>query len=410
MVARGMGVHQRVRAYRGVAAAVACLVLLAAGAAEATVRRDRAAIVGGTAASEREFGFMALVLYRAKHGFDLCSGTLVASNVVLTAGHCAVDETTRSLFTAAHYRVITGSVHPPAGAVVSDVSQVIPAPAFNPRTDASDAALLVLSAPVAAPTVQLATPADANLQRDGGGAVVAGWGERFSGSGPSQQLEWASATIQSTKYCGQFGFGRLAFHPGIQLCTVNFPHGDTGICRGDSGGPLLAAGPAGQPVEVGISVLAPYDCDTVLSDVYTSVAPVAGWIQNELQAVSTGTGSPSRTPLPRATSHPPRIPQMTFAYALRYTLRTLSSALGERFTRRASYQSNCVRVAWPRVRCDVRFVAGPRFYYGQVDPYWVRATRAQIAWNSFYVIHWVETSCYRSRHRRGCTVHTNKGF
>jgi secreted trypsin-like serine protease len=71
-----------------------------------------AEIVGGVSAVQAQLGFMAFILhYDALGNPDFsCSGTVVSSNVVLTAGHCAVDENTGSALDPSGYQVVTGAV------------------------------------------------------------------------------------------------------------------------------------------------------------------------------------------------------------------------------------------------------------------------------------------------------------
>ena len=56
-------------------------------------------IVGGYGGVQSDWPFMAFVLYFDANGNPefSCSGTVVSSNVVLTAGHCAVDEASGSV-------------------------------------------------------------------------------------------------------------------------------------------------------------------------------------------------------------------------------------------------------------------------------------------------------------------------
>jgi hypothetical protein len=69
-------------------------------------------IVGGQGALQGQLGFMAFIMYSDSSDTPVfsCSGTLVSSNVVLTAGHCAVDESTGVPFDPSRYRVVTGPV------------------------------------------------------------------------------------------------------------------------------------------------------------------------------------------------------------------------------------------------------------------------------------------------------------
>ena len=58
--------------------------------------RRRPRIIGGYTGVQGQWDFMAFVAYYDSSGNAqfVCSGTLVSPNVVLTAGHCAVDEDT----------------------------------------------------------------------------------------------------------------------------------------------------------------------------------------------------------------------------------------------------------------------------------------------------------------------------
>jgi Trypsin len=54
----------------------------------------RANILGGTTAVGTTLGMVAHIIYNDGSDIFLCSGTVVASNVILTAGHCGEDEGT----------------------------------------------------------------------------------------------------------------------------------------------------------------------------------------------------------------------------------------------------------------------------------------------------------------------------
>jgi secreted trypsin-like serine protease len=151
-----------------------------------------------------------------------CSGTLVSSNVVLTAGHCAVDESTRVRRAPSGYRVVTGAADwTETYHTVSRVSRVIVNPGFyfSGGVPMNDAALLALSSPVSQPTIPLWSTGQVSA---GLGAVVAGWGETYLGQpfGSQTLLQWAPTVVQDPSYCGQFN---AAFDPYSQLCVVNAP-------------------------------------------------------------------------------------------------------------------------------------------------------------------------------------------
>jgi hypothetical protein len=151
-----------------------------------SVRHDSrvsASIVGGVSAVQGQLGFMAFVEHFDALGNPdfSCSGTVVSSNVVLTAGHCAVDESTGAVLDPSGYQVVTGAVDrtDTVNGRVSGVSRVIVDPAYNRAAMTNDAAMLVLSTPTTAPPIRLGGSADQYLEQAGTRAFVAGWGATY---------------------------------------------------------------------------------------------------------------------------------------------------------------------------------------------------------------------------------------
>ena len=182
-------------------------------------------IVGGYGAVQSDWPFMAFVLHFDANGNPdfSCTGTVVAPNVVLTAGHCAVDEVTGATLAPSGFAVVTGSVDWTNSALrqVSPVSRVIVNPSYDPVTDSYDAALLVLSSPTTAPAIPLASSADAYLEQAGTGALIAGWGETYYGDPLLQTyLQWAPTVVQGSGYCSELNPDFDAY---VQLCAVDPP-------------------------------------------------------------------------------------------------------------------------------------------------------------------------------------------
>jgi V8-like Glu-specific endopeptidase len=378
-------------------------------------------IIDGSDALQSDWPFMAFIAYFDAGGNPVfnCTGTVVAPNVVLTAGHCGVDDTTGAPLDPAGFAVVTGSVDwtNTDQRQVSPVSQVIVNPSWDPVSDTFDAALLVLSKPTAAPAIPLAANADAYLEQAGTPAYIAGWGDTDSTPLPAV-LQWASTVVQDPAYCSQFD---PYFDSSSELCAVNPPDYLTGTCNGDSGGPLAAFDASNQLVEIGITTHGPADCNTYTADDFASVIPLDSWVAGWIQTVGSTPPPPAPpAPAPAAppTAAPPRshaarpaqLPTLTLADATRYVRQTLTGALGQRAKPAHGYKAKCSRKSSTRFTCGVQFWHGPNDYYGSVTVYLVNGPHGVTRWTDTYTIHWVNDRCYfHSGHPQRCTVHTRRG-
>ncbi len=260
--------------------------LIGAGSAWASANvSDTGRIVGGRTASTGQFPFMAFVAYFDKHGNPvfICSGTLVSSNVVLTAGHCTENLETHMLYRAGGYRIVTGTNNWTSAAhrTISKVLRVRVDPGFDPHGPKNDAGLLVLSKPVKQPAVALW---QSGQIAGGTAARIVGWGETFSGSGPPKHLRWAATVVQSDSYCGRFAASNFTFDPASMLCAQDRPANSTATCSGDSGGPLLVTESDGTVIEAGVTSVGPAGCPTNQPDFYTAVRPIYPWVSSQIKA------------------------------------------------------------------------------------------------------------------------------
>jgi secreted trypsin-like serine protease len=305
-----------------IAVAVAVLAFSATALARThagKAHRAHAAIVGGAEAAPGSWPSAAYV--QAITGTDAngnltgfsCTGTVVAPNVVLTAGHCAFLETARreisdTLVPAEDYWIATGTIDPfddVAGPQLSRVSQVIPYPSFDHRTLKNDAAVLILSTPTTVPAITLATmsAADRALASSPTTGQIAGWGldpsDPTNPDGPQSTLKQATTAIQSNATC--FDAYGSHYDPATMLCTLD-PARATGTCNGDSGGPLLALRGDGAWVEVGVTSWGESGCATNMPSVFTRVSSVSSWVGDQIAAAS---GSPEQSAIPTTTTPTP---------------------------------------------------------------------------------------------------------
>ncbi len=278
-------------------ALLACAILTAgiavpaaAGARNADHRAPRdhrahAAVIGGQAAEPGTFPWMAYVLDFRGNGVGQCSGTVVAPNLVLTAGHCAENMQTGVVNEASGYKITTGNADwaaPESERQVSDVTRVIVCPCFDRHTTVGDVALLQLSTATTAPAITLASTPHGDTA-----ALLAGWGDTYYKQvSQVEQLQWARTIIQSPQSCEREA---SQFSPASQSCAIDPPERQTGACYGDSGGPLLMADPSvvGGMVQIGVASHVYNECATTSPSVFTRVDAVSAWIRGWARALAT---------------------------------------------------------------------------------------------------------------------------
>ncbi len=238
---------------------------------------------------------MAFVAYVDPNGaFVLtCSGTVVASNLVLTAGHCGASASTGVPYDPSGYAVSTGSLDwtDTTTRQLSGVSRVIVYPGFvsfgGGEFADGDASLLQLSTPTTAPAMPLATDDDAGSYIGGTAAAVAGWGFTQPGGSAPAQLQWGDEVVQDSVYCTQQAERLSALFDSFdQTCAIDAPTNADGICSGDSGGPLVALDPGGSLIEIGITSWTESDCSTQFPDFFTRTDVLSPWIKNWIALLS----------------------------------------------------------------------------------------------------------------------------
>jgi secreted trypsin-like serine protease len=257
--------------------------------------RAHDSIIGGAAAASGTFPSLAYIVdFQGKLAYQ-CTGTVVAPSLILTAGHCAENMRTGVVNEPSGYRVVTGTIDPlTAARQVSTVLGVLVYPGLVRRIDDGDAALLVLSTPVAAPAIALAPASKVAGPAAGSPATIVGWGRTSYEQKPlTETLQWAGTVVQGRRWCRR---NAPPFYAKSEICTITPPTYATGACEGDSGGPLLKAGPDGAPVQIGIAVHVYAKCSTRHPSVFASVHSISAWVHTWIDAYKIPPPAPSQAP------------------------------------------------------------------------------------------------------------------
>lgn len=174
---------------------------------------------------------------------SVCSGVLIAPQVILTSAHCVKGATFSS------YKIRIGGVDFNSGEYVTVAKDVAIASNYNPNPPTgqprNDYAVILLRNPSSMKPVKMSKiPAKANQP----GKVI-GWGittNSASASG-SSSLQQADVTTIDMNACTQFYLAQNQTSlPDIKdFCTVSSNAVNQGACVGDSGGPFVVKEAAG---------------------------------------------------------------------------------------------------------------------------------------------------------------------
>lgn len=256
---------------RLVAVAVAGAMALALAVAIPAAAGPGKRIVGGTPADPADWPFAAAVY---DHHIFNCTGSVIAPDAVLTAGHCVGDPTALS--------VVVGrpdlSDHSSGERI--DVSRARIDPDYL-KTGHDDFSVLRLEHATSVAPVTLPTAAEAEAATaEGARLSLAGWGATHpNGGGETDLLMEAETNVIDNAEC-------RAAHPDFarrsDICTRGDPRpggGEVSACYGDSGGPLIAT-TVGGPRLVGATSYGGRRCGVRKPTVFARVGDALHFIRH----------------------------------------------------------------------------------------------------------------------------------
>jgi len=222
------------------------LALAAACAALALSAAPSMAIVGGSDAAAGEYPSVAEITFGK--GF-LCTGTLIAPNYVLTAGHCGsitgAAVASPAAWPAALIDVRIGSNKPGQGELVP-VSQATVSPDYL-ATSGHDITVLKLSRNSTKTPTKVVGAGGAGIWSAGTLEEIVGFGTTSEGGDTPDTLQKAKVPITTDAYCAS---AYDDFDATSMVCA-GYPQGGTDTCQGDSGGPMFGRDATGALKVVG---------------------------------------------------------------------------------------------------------------------------------------------------------------
>ncbi|CAB3365328.1 Hypothetical predicted protein [Cloeon dipterum] len=230
-------------------------------------------IIGGENAVEGQFKYQVAVLIE---GAGFCGGSLIADDIVLTAGHCINN----FAFWEVHAGALNFDNLEEPGRVVVSTNISTLHENYNGIIINNDIGILKLSEPVSGPNIapiRLPSWSQANTTFDYQTARVSGWGKSSDNSTSiNVDLKFVDLKVISQDDCLAI-YGPLVINENKLCCDAD--GGASSTCNGDSGGPLVITEEDGEPTEIGIvSFGVSLGCESGWPAAFTRITYYLDWL------------------------------------------------------------------------------------------------------------------------------------
>lgn len=244
-------------------------------------------IVGGESTTLNQLPFFArLILHKTGENqfSNICGGSIVNDRFILTAAHCVQSDTFTDGWTTEdlHVLVKNPTMDDVYVSEFKDVSQIIIHPDYD-ESDLwiNDIALLELSTPITDNVQSITLPQDFGDYSDASVYQIFGLGKTStSDEYIATYLRWAEVKPLSDSECADMVSG---FHSQESLCATGFENRVySGVCLGDSGGPLTYVDEEGMYQQIGIVSYGSSVCESAeIPSVFTELLNYTSWLEEK---------------------------------------------------------------------------------------------------------------------------------
>lgn len=246
-------------------------------------------IIGGTAATEGDWPWIVSVEYASTASTDpynshFCGGSLIANNWVLTAAHCAEDQTAAGIVVRVGAYDLSSTT---TAGTLAAVDRILIHPGYDSSTYDNDLALLHLKTAVSAETLSPIGYSSMASLSAGTSLTVMGWGATIENSPynyPSV-LRQVSIPLIADTTCESAYPGEITAN---MVCAGEMSGGKDS-CYGDSGGPLILGTNATDAQQVGIVSWGNGCAEANAPGVYTRLANYTDWLSQHQSHLSMDT-------------------------------------------------------------------------------------------------------------------------
>ncbi|CAK1552927.1 unnamed protein product [Leptosia nina] len=223
-------------------------------------------IVGGKDAPDGGIPYQ--VSLRSAYDSHFCGGSILNKRWILTAAHCTVGSSTRSV------KVVVGTNSLKSGGAKYSVERLVVHESYNSGLISNDISLVKVTEDIeftdrVQPILLPESNTEANAE-----LLLTGWGRLSYPGNLPEVLQMINVTALSVDDC-QSKFNGINPVYDTQICSLT--RAGEGACHGDSGGPLVENNRVVGIVSWGMP------CAKGYPDVYTRVYSFLDWIQEEMK-------------------------------------------------------------------------------------------------------------------------------